>query len=128
VADGLERLRMHEPPHCMLLDLGLPDGKGTRLLQHLRAKEMTTKVAIVTGAADQKLLKEAMKFEPDHVLKKPFGLQEIEQWLSTAVEMRRSIPQRFDANHFTRIESAQLGPGANPRPIHFRMEAGVFEK
>jgi DNA-binding response OmpR family regulator len=87
VAAGLEELRMQEPPHCLLLDLGLPDGAGTKLLQHLRAKDMTTKVAVITGAADQKTLNEAMKLQPDFVLKKPLGLREVEAWLSAAIPM-----------------------------------------
>ena len=90
VAAGLEQLRMHESPHCLLLDLCLPDGAGTKLLQHLRAKEMTTKVAVVTGTEDKKLLRETMRLQPDHILKKPFGLHEIEAWLSMAVVVQKS--------------------------------------
>jgi CheY-like chemotaxis protein len=99
VADGLERLRKHSPPHCLLLDLHLPDGDGTKILHHIRAKDFSTKVAIVTGTADQKLLAELMKLLPDKILKKPFGLRDVQEWLCVALDMPATarIPQPLGA-------------------------------
>ena len=38
VAEGLHQLRENLPPHCVLLDLNLSDGDGTKIFQHIRAK------------------------------------------------------------------------------------------
>jgi DNA-binding response OmpR family regulator len=99
VADGLERLRKHSPPHCLLLDLNLPDGDGTIILHHIRAKDLSTKVAVVTGTADQKLLGELMKLLPDKILKKPFGVRDIQEWLCSVLDMPATagIPRALGA-------------------------------
>lgn len=53
----------------VLLDLGLPDGKGTELLEDLRAFEPAPGVAVVTGLATPNRLR--IQLHPVPVLNKP---------------------------------------------------------
>ena len=88
VAEGLQELRENAPPHCVLLDLSLPDGEGIRILQHIRAKGIPAKVAVVTGTANHHMLAEVSKLDPDKILRKPFGVRDVQDWLTMAVEMK----------------------------------------
>ena len=94
VAESLAHLRTERPPHCLLLDLKLPDGDGTDVLQYVRDQKIYTIVAVVTGtmnaASGSKVLD---GLRPDKILRKPFGVCDVEDWLAMAVE-------KCEAGHF----------------------------
>jgi DNA-binding response OmpR family regulator len=70
VADGLKRLA-EGPPEYVFLDLALPDGEGTRVLERVRMGNLPSRVIIVSGTTEQGLLWRAKSLRPDAMLTKP---------------------------------------------------------
>jgi DNA-binding NarL/FixJ family response regulator len=66
---------------CAILDLNLPDGLGTVILERIREEERPIRVAIATGTTDLDLLSEAERHGPDLVLRKPVDLNALLEWL-----------------------------------------------
>jgi CheY-like chemotaxis protein len=81
VADALEKLDC-----CgrMLLDMNLPDGLGTEVLERIRAERRPVKVAVLTGTLDTELLGRARELRPDAVFIKPITAEALEAWLSSS--------------------------------------------
>ena len=71
-------------PRCLILDLNLPDGDGTVLLQRIRTANLPIKVAVTTGTNDQDLFDAMCKFNPDAVFRKPINLNDVMHWLDAA--------------------------------------------
>lgn len=78
VAEGLARL---DGQHCAILDLNLPDGHGTEILKRIRAEKHPTRVAVVTGTTDEELWAETEKYQPELLLRKPFDVKVLVEWL-----------------------------------------------
>lgn len=72
-------------PQIILLDLNLPDGDGTRVLEHLKIRKMTSRVAVVTAEMDHDRLKRVQTFGPQMLLHKPLNfLNLLEQLRASA--------------------------------------------
>jgi DNA-binding response OmpR family regulator len=69
VAEGLKRL--DEGPEYVFLDLALPDGEGTRVLERVRMGNLPSRVIIVSGTVEQGVLWRVKSLKPDAVLTKP---------------------------------------------------------
>lgn len=78
VAEGLAVL---DGQACAILDLNLPDGLGTVILERIREEERPIRVAIATGTSDLGLLSEVERHRPDLVLRKPVDLNALLEWL-----------------------------------------------
>jgi DNA-binding response OmpR family regulator len=78
VAEALENLDCCER---MLLDMNLPDGLGTEVLERIRAERLPVKVAVLTGTLDTELLGRARELRPDAVFVKPITAEALEAWL-----------------------------------------------
>lgn len=74
-------------PACLILDLNLPDGAGTVLLQQIRAERLPIRVAVTTGATQPALLNEILRLEPDAFFWKPFNMSDLLRWLEVASVM-----------------------------------------
>src|SRR5688500_7627950 len=71
-------------PHCVLLDLMLPDAQGGLILRRIRASGMPTRVAVITAAGSESLvLKHAATYNPDAVFLKPLDHKQLRQWLDS---------------------------------------------
>src|SRR4051812_43770366 len=71
-------------PHCVLLDLMLPDAQGGLILRRIRASNMATRVAVITAAgAESLVLKHAAAYNPDAVFLKPLDHKQLREWLDT---------------------------------------------
>jgi len=81
VAEGLAVL---DGQACAILDLNLPDGLGTIILERIREEERPIRVAIATGTSDLGLLSDAERHRPDLVLRKPVDLNALLEWLRNA--------------------------------------------
>jgi DNA-binding response OmpR family regulator len=82
VAEGLTLLRLE--PAFIALDLHLPDGLGTTILQYVRQKKLPISVAIATGSDDQTFLSEVEAMKPDRILRKPYALEDLLEWIGAA--------------------------------------------
>ncbi len=76
--------KLKEQPRCVILDLNLPDGVGTVLLERIRRQKLPIKVAITTGTTDPELLLDVKELHPDVIFKKPLNLSEVMRWLDAA--------------------------------------------
>ncbi|TVR03865.1 MAG: sigma-54-dependent Fis family transcriptional regulator [Deltaproteobacteria bacterium] len=69
--DALDRVRL-EPPDALLLDLGLPDEDGLRILRTLRREGYEGAVLILTGQGDVSSAVKATRLGASEFLMKPF--------------------------------------------------------
>src|SRR5947209_6591904 len=72
VAEGLALL--DPPPHCVILDLILPDGDGEAILRQVRSSRLGTRVAVCSGTADPSRLATVRALAPEALLCKPIDL------------------------------------------------------
>lgn len=82
VAAAIEKLS--ERPHFCTLDLHLPDGRGTEVLQRIRQDRLPIKVGITTGTIDLVLLDAAKRLQPDRIFQKPYSASDLVAWIRSA--------------------------------------------
>ncbi|MDB5358469.1 MAG: response regulator consisting of a CheY-like receiver domain and a Fis-type domain protein [Phycisphaerales bacterium] len=70
-----------EQPHCLILDLMLPDGNGSAVLAHIRKNNLPIRVALATGALDWEAMVNSSPGRPDAVFHKPLDVQKVTAWL-----------------------------------------------
>jgi CheY-like chemotaxis protein len=87
VAEGLKKLGGQV---CAILDLNLPDGFGTAILERIRSEGRPIRVAVASGTTDGPLLAEAKRLNPDLLIKKPYDLNVVLRWLEEAVASARA--------------------------------------
>lgn len=75
VAEAMESL--NPPPHCILLDLMLPDGGGEEVLRRVRGDNLPTKVAVCTGTNDAVRLAMVKDMDPDALFQKPIDFEAV---------------------------------------------------
>ena len=80
VADGLGQLHAWQPD-CVILDLMLPHGPGTAVLEQVRRGGRPTRVAVATGAHGP-LLADAEALAPDALFRKPLDVPRLLAWLA----------------------------------------------
>ena len=68
-------------PHCVVLDLMLPDGSGERVLAAIRQQNLPVRVAVATGSNDPALLARVQNLRPAVVFKKPIDMDRVVDWL-----------------------------------------------
>ena len=71
-------------PDIVLLDLGLPDVEGLRIVRHIRA-EAATPIVILSARYDERQKVEALDAGADDYLTKPFGVDELNARLRVAL-------------------------------------------
>jgi two-component system torCAD operon response regulator TorR len=71
-------------PDFVVLDLHLPDGRGTQILQEIRHRDMRVKVAVTTGTIDAALIGAADRLHPDKFFHKPYRAMELVQWIRSS--------------------------------------------
>jgi two-component system, response regulator YesN len=86
LADGLERL--DEAPHCVVVDLALPDGNGEAILRRVREQGLTSRVIICTSMMDEIRLEGLKSLRPDAVLRKPVEVEDLHQACCPCTEER----------------------------------------
>lgn len=72
--------------HCcerVLLDMNLPDGVGTAVLEHIREHRLPIKVAVVSGTAQPELLTRAQQLGADAIIPKPPDPDALARWLNS---------------------------------------------
>ena len=76
-------------PDFVVLDLHLPDGRGTQILREIRERNIPAKVAVTTGTIDAALIGAADRLHPDKFFQKPYRAMELVTWIR---ESERSYP------------------------------------
>lgn len=75
---------------CVLLDLGLPDGRGVDNVRVLRELDRKTAIIVLTGLADEKLAAEALKLgAQDYLVKGESDGEQLLKQLRRAVQRNR---------------------------------------
>ena len=101
-ADGVSALARWEVrrPDAILLDLGLPDMDGTRVIRHVRREAQTP--ILVLSARDAEVTKvEALELGADDYVTKPFGMAELHARLRAL--SRRAAGPAADAEGRVRV-------------------------
>jgi DNA-binding response OmpR family regulator len=83
VRDAMAALCRRDPNY-VLLDLMLPDGCGTTVLERIREKRMRARVAVITGSNDRETVIKVARLAPQAVLKKPVTFLQILELLKSA--------------------------------------------
>lgn len=99
---GLE-LASLQTPDLILLDLGLPDGRGLELLRQLRQWCRIPTIVLSVQAAEQDKVN-ALDIGADDYLTKPFGIQEL------LARMRVALRHRAERNATEAVLVHTFGP------------------
>ncbi|HEX5588822.1 MAG TPA: response regulator transcription factor [Candidatus Limnocylindrales bacterium] len=94
--DGAQALERWEArrPDVVLIDLGLPDIDGTRIIQRIR-REATTPILVISAREAEATKVEALELGADDYVTKPFGTAELHARLRAV--LRRSAGTAADA-------------------------------
>jgi DNA-binding response OmpR family regulator len=84
VAEGLALLERQ--PTFVLLDLMLPDGNGSTLLEHVRREQLPISVAVTTGAMEWQKMLEGCAGPPDAMFPKPVDFKRLIEWLNAPAQ------------------------------------------
>jgi FixJ family two-component response regulator len=77
-------------PHCLVLDVGLPDLSGLELQALLVADQTTMPIIFITGSADVSMTVQAMKAGAVEFLVKPLADEVLLEAIGLALERSRS--------------------------------------
>jgi len=107
VADAHLYLDAHLPT-SMILDLMLPDGEGSVILERVRRLGLGIKVAVTTASSDPDRLARVKSLRPDFFLTKPFDLAELLRAILSGRDLLLQLLPRNALHSFTldAIESA----------------------
>jgi DNA-binding response OmpR family regulator len=75
----------------VILDLGLPDASGLRLLQIIRQEKFAYPILILSGYTSPFDVKKGLEFGADDYLTKPFSLVELEARVNNLLNRRKSL-------------------------------------
>ena len=78
VAECFEKL---DGQACAVLDLNLPDGLGTEVIQRMRGQRRLIRIVVVSGTSDLQLLEDAHTMGADLVMRKPLNVKRLLSWL-----------------------------------------------
>ena len=82
--------QLADRPCCVILDLMLPDGNGSSVLEHIRSSNLPIRVAIATGASDWERMVDVPRLKPDVVFRKPLQFERLVEWLEACT--RHQLP------------------------------------
>jgi DNA-binding response OmpR family regulator len=72
IAEGFAQL--DNQPQFVVLDLMLPDGDGSTILQHIRTRQLPVRVMVTTAVSDPQRLRSVRDMKPDMLLQKPIDV------------------------------------------------------
>jgi DNA-binding NtrC family response regulator len=82
LADAMRLIE--EEPGSVLLDLMLPDGNGSTVLEHIRTNQLPIRVAITSGASNWQAMLGHGRLKPDAFFSKPLDFDRVVLWLNDA--------------------------------------------
>jgi CheY-like chemotaxis protein len=78
VAEGLEHL---DGQDFAILDMNLPDGLGSTVLQRIRDEHRPMRVAISSGSTDVSVMDDIRNLKAGIILRKPIDVNALIEWL-----------------------------------------------
>lgn len=126
--EGLNTLRQ-QAPDVLLLDIRLPDASGLAIAQQVQAIDPKLPVAYITVSDDSNLAIEAMKLGAYDFLLKPLDMQQVQDVVERALEIRRTmfVPVKLaqsDARDPDSNTDSDLILGRSPRMLDVYKEIG----
>lgn len=109
---------------CVLLDLGLPDGRGIDNIQVLREVDRSVAIVVLTGNDDERLASEAIRLgAQDYLVKGQYDASKILRLLRHAIQRNRHVHELEDDRHreFHRATHDSLTGLANRELFHDRL-------
>jgi len=80
ISEAQAYLQLHNPK-AVILDLMLPDGDGSVILQAIRAQNRDIRVTVTTAIGDPARIEQVKAMKPNAFLKKPIELADLMQSL-----------------------------------------------
>lgn len=113
---------------AMILDLGLPDGEGLKVLRHVRGRQMPLPVLILSarGAMEERV--RGLEQGADDYLAKPFAFEELKARLAALLRRPGALlgAQLTVGNLAYDTQAKQASVGESPLPLSAR-EAQLLE-
>lgn len=75
---------LESEPACVLLDLMLPDGNGSAILERIRARHLPIRVAVTSGASNWEAMLDHGRLQPDAFFSKPLDFSRVLNWLQSS--------------------------------------------
>jgi serine phosphatase RsbU (regulator of sigma subunit) len=106
-------------PHCVLLDLGLPDSGGLDALVRFVEASPDTPVIVLTGRHDQAGVDALAAGAQDYLVKDDLTADLLDRSIRYAVERKRAqrTSQKLREARFSSAEKARLERGLLPTPL-----------
>ncbi len=119
-ADGIEAVAKRKPD-LVLLDLGLPDAAGLRVIEMIRGWSQVP-IIIVSGSGDEDLKVEALEAGADDYVTKPFGVSELIARMKVALRHAVAAHSNTESSVFEggdlKIDFAARKIWVRDEPIH----------
>ena len=89
-ADSVAAAATHlaDPPHCLLLDMYLPDGWGSEVARTAKAVRPGVRIAYITGS----VLRGQLPFAADEMFVKPVLFSDVLTWVQRSCNADRNGP------------------------------------
>ncbi|WP_028778467.1 response regulator [Shimazuella kribbensis] len=109
--EGLEKLEIMQP-HLVLLDVFLPDFKGTELIWKIRTELQDTDIIMITAAGEMDTIQEALRGGIFDYLVKPVMFERFTQSLENYRKYRKTISQskRMDQSQLDTLIFSHSAP------------------
>lgn len=82
IASAMQLLKTSRVPDIILLDIILPGGPGTGLIEYVKTNHKAVKIILVTGLTELQVLKLAPEGGYDALLQKPFHYKQLAETIS----------------------------------------------
>ena len=73
----------------IFLDLKMPGMDGVQVMKEIKERDRQSVVVVVTGFAEEDIARDAMRYGPLTILRKPFRNEDIEETLNLVISRKR---------------------------------------
>jgi DNA-binding response OmpR family regulator len=111
-SEAYEKIAMFDYD-CLLLDIGLPDGNGLKVLEKLKAENKSEGVIIITAKNSLEDKVQGLNLGADDYLPKPFFMPELIARVSAVIRRKK-----FDGNSKINFREISVDLGAKTVMVH----------